>query len=92
MYDGWTHFKETALPLYPHRVVFSKSEKLGTKCIYDHDFRIDENTMLIMGSEKYGIPPEVAESLLTLDNVHYVYIPMTDKIRSYNVANAASMV
>ena len=89
---GWADFKDAVLPLYPQRIVFSKSEKLGTKCIYDHDFSFDENTMLIMGSEKHGVPPEVAESLLTLDNVHYVYIPMTDKIRSYNLANAASMV
>jgi tRNA (cytidine/uridine-2'-O-)-methyltransferase len=92
VHDGWTHFVEKELPKYPQRIVFSKSEKLGTKCIFDFDFNINESTMLIMGSEKYGVPPEVADSLLTLDNVSYVYFPMADGIRSYNLANAAAMV
>ncbi len=63
---------------------------VGSKCIFDHDFPMDSNTILIMGSEKFGVPPEIADTLPGL-NVSCVYLPMSERIRSYNVANAASM-
>ncbi len=91
VHDDWNQFVANCLPNYPQRVIFSKSEKLGTKCLFDHTFSVEENTILIMGSEKYGVPPEIADTLSGMPGMHCVYLPMSDMIRSYNVANAASM-
>jgi len=44
----------------------------------------------LFGSEKYGVPPEIADTFPSI-GIDCVYYPMTEKIRSFNVANTASM-
>lgn len=67
----------------PSRVFLFSSK--ADKSYYEADFQ--EGDWLVFGKESVGLSPEV---LAQFDN--HLTIPMSDKIRSYNIANSVAFV
>lgn len=59
--------------------------KYGEQELYNFSFRKDD--ILLMGKETTGIP----DSLIENYNLQVLRIPMSEQIRSYNLANSSAM-
>jgi len=46
----------------------------------------DEDCFLVFGNEVQGLN-HITETLVEAETLNRIYIPMSDKIRSYNLAN-----
>ena len=88
LHDSWDAFKKMQLPLFDHRVVFSKNAKYGTKNFMLHSFPPCEYTALIFGNEVRGMPEEFQEDCKDFE---CVYLPMSESIRSYNLSNTVAI-
>ncbi|MFZ4713919.1 MAG: tRNA (cytidine(34)-2'-O)-methyltransferase [Bacteriovoracaceae bacterium] len=81
-YDSWDHFIEMRKPAPTELFFFSK---FGEKVHYQGNY--ESGCYLIFGSESMGLPLKLTESYET----RLFQLPMyTDKIRSLNLANAAT--
>lgn len=64
-------------------------ENFGTKQYTDFDFSdIDKEQYFIFGRETTGIPKEIIEG----NEARCLRIPMTDKVRSLNLSNSATII
>ena len=84
-------FIADALPTFDEAVFFSKHAKYGATALFDHEFRRPApggSLALMFGSETEGIdfvPDDVIEAHERL------FLPMSDGIRSYNLACSAAV-
>ncbi len=60
--------------------------KHGLTSIYDWSFR--QGDVLLLGNETRGVPQQLTEQY----GIERITLPMSQQIRSYNLANAAAMV
>jgi len=74
--DFFTHFE-------PSRCFFFT--KNGTQHLFETQFKFGD--CLVFGRETQGLPPEIIDKYPK----QTVYLPMSDKIRSFNLANTAAV-
>lgn len=78
--QSWSKFKDTTEPEY-YLVT-----KFADKPYFEANFEAGDN--LIFGGENKGVPENVAED----PDVNPICLPMSNKIRSYNVCNSVAVV
>lgn len=80
-YSCWKSFKEVKAE---KRII--KIDPLGTQNLFD--FQFQSNDIVLMGKESIGFP----ESFQDLDSSPSIHIPMSEGVRSINLALSATMI
>ena len=79
LHSSWSAFQAAR----PQRLVL-----LTTKVTTAHlDFTFEKDDILMVGRESSGVPQDIAETIL-----HKVKVPLIPEARSFNVAQAATLV
>ncbi|MFW5487189.1 MAG: tRNA (cytidine(34)-2'-O)-methyltransferase [Desulfovibrio sp.] len=80
VWDDWETFLKG---MAPGRLVTTSARAGNRYC----DFQYEPDDYLVFGPETKGLPPHIQAQ-----TVHHVRIPIWGKVRSLNIANAASIV
>ncbi len=79
----WMDWEKFLQAMHPGRLVATSAKAGASYC----DFSYEPGDFLVFGPETKGLPSHIIEQ-----TVHHVRIPIWGKVRSLNIANAASVV
>ncbi len=93
--DYWPHVVVRVWPDYPsflatvpgRRLVYMTAGNRGQQSVPYHQFPFEPDDLLVFGTESRGLPDALLDGAL-----HVARIPIWGKVRSLNLANAASII
>lgn len=88
VHAGWGAFRQDTLPGLGPAYLLSKKERLGQTSLCDVQFPASGSMALVFGNEDKGVSMLDEEELADLARV---YVPMTDRVRSLNLANTVAL-
>lgn len=88
VHSGWGAFREDTLPALGPAFLLSKKQRLGVFSLCDVQFPASGSMALVFGNEDKGVSMLSKAELADLERV---YVPMTDRVRSLNLANTVAL-